>query len=94
MLNFFRKNKKPPQANWIMISGNCYTRQGIDIAVLRYKTQKFETCQPDHVAPNGLTIQQIAYAIAIIDGLINIAAAMPASSMPPLYRGRESTDEV
>ena len=70
-----------------MISGNYYTRQGIDIAVLRYETRKFEVCQPDHVAPNGLTIQQIAYAIAIIDGLINIAAAMPASSMPPPYQG-------
>jgi hypothetical protein len=89
MFNFFRKNKKPPQANWIMIviGGNCYTRQGIDIAVLHYGTQKFEVCKPDHVAPNGLTIQQIAYAIAIIDGLINITAAVPASSMPPLYQG-------
>lgn len=84
----FLTRKKPPQATWIYINGDIYMRQLTDIVVLYHKGPRiFRICKPDHVASNGVAVQQIAYAIAIVDNLISVDYVMPTESMPPMYRG-------
>jgi len=76
---FFRR-QKPPVFQGIYIDGNLYSRSGSDVAVRKGMTGGIEVCQPDHVAPNGVGVLQIAYAIALIEGLISMGAASPAYS--------------
>lgn len=71
MFNLFRR-QKPPIFQGIYIDGNLYSRSGSDIAVRYSCAGKAEICEAGHVAPNGVTIAQIAYAIALIEGMITV----------------------
>ena len=89
MFNFFHKDKKtaPIDGTWIYINGNVYSRQGLEIAVLRNGASELEVCKADHTASNGLTIQQIAYAIAIIDRLVAVDFIVPTPMLSSFRQG-------
>lgn len=65
---FRRRLKRGPDAQWIYISGNLYMRQGSDLVMIPAGSSSFQKLEPDHVAPNGVAVKQIAYAIAMIEG--------------------------
>jgi hypothetical protein len=74
MLRRFFRRQKPPAFQGIYIDGNLYSRSGSDVAVRKGMAGGIEVCQPDHVAPNGVSVQQIAYALAMIEGAIAISS--------------------
>jgi hypothetical protein len=71
MFSFFRRRKAPPQGCSIYINGHLYARVGDDIICIMPDRVRF-TCGDDHVAPNGVSITQIACSLAAIEGLVHI----------------------
>lgn len=76
MFNLFRPrvSKREFKHQFININGNTYFRRGSDVIRLEPGDQAGDgkICEADHVAPNGVTIAQIAYAIALIEGMIAV----------------------
>jgi hypothetical protein len=76
MFNLFnsRMPRKRSSFQFISINGNTYFRRGSDVIRLEPGDQAGDgkICEADHVAPNGVTIEQIAYAIALIEGMIAV----------------------
>jgi hypothetical protein len=64
----------PPEGCAIYVQGNLYMRQGSDLVCLSPGGDTSQVCGPDHIAPNGVAVQQIAYAIALIEGMVTIGA--------------------
>jgi hypothetical protein len=79
---FFSKPQRPSLNGYrsICISGNVYARIGSDLTAMEYGTQTLQVCGPDYVAPNGVPVKQIAYAIALIEGFISINDTVPVNS--------------
>jgi hypothetical protein len=74
MFNLFNRQPQPlPECACIYINGTVYTRRGVDIAMTQRDGSPM-TCPYDYVTPNGVTIRQIAYALAIIEGMITVEA--------------------
>ena len=69
---FRRRLKKGPDVQWLYISGTLYMREGSNVVMIPAGSSSFETCSPEHIAPNGVPVQQIAYALAMIEGAISI----------------------
>jgi hypothetical protein len=76
MFNFFRPRmpRKRSSLQFISINGNAYFRHQSDIIRLEPGDVAGDgkVCDADHVAPNGVTIAQIAYAVALIEGMIAV----------------------
>lgn len=77
MLSFFRRRaearRKIKQTLAVIhVHGNSYFRHEDDIVCYRSNENKFTACTLDHVAPNGVSIQQIACALAAIEGRIQV----------------------
>jgi hypothetical protein len=76
MFNLFRSRvpTREFKHQFININGNNYFRRGSDIIVLAPgdRAGDGKVCEAGHVAPNGVTIAQIAYAIALIEGMIAV----------------------
>lgn len=85
MFNLFRP--RVPQRGFrhqfININGNNYYRAGSDIIVLAPgdRLGDGKVCEAEHVAPNGVSIAQIAYAIALIEGMIAVTHNPYGSNM-------------
>ncbi|MGA1296949.1 MAG: hypothetical protein ACO3X1_16705 [Burkholderiaceae bacterium] len=77
---FRRPLKRGPDAQWIYISGNLYMRQGSDLVMILPGSSSFQTLEPDHIAPNGVAVKQIAYAIALIEGALAVGSIPPQRS--------------
>jgi hypothetical protein len=73
---FFRPRmpRKRSSLQFIGINGNTYFRRQSDIIRLEPGDVAGDgkVCDADHVAPNGVSIAQIAYAIALIEGRIAV----------------------
>jgi hypothetical protein len=88
---FRRHLKKGPDVQWLYISGTLYMREGSNVVMIPADqlregvwighggSSSFETCSPDHIAPNGVSVQQIAYALAMIEGAISISSTPQCS---------------
>ncbi len=61
----------------ICIQGNVYMRHGEDIFFLSRHSGCVGVCGIHHVAPNGVAIKQLAYALALIEGAIQIHDPTP-----------------
>lgn len=69
-----RMPRKRSSLQFISINGTVYFRRQSDIIRLEPgdRAGDGKICEADHVAPNGVTIAQIAYAIALIEGMIAV----------------------
>ena len=76
---FRRHLKKGPDMQWLYISGTLYMREGSNVAMIPAGSSSFETCSPEHIAPNGVSVQQIAYALAMTEGAISISSTPQCS---------------
>lgn len=65
-------NESLPRYCSVHIEGTSYLIADGEIAMLRYGASELVSCRPDHIAPNGVPIGQIAYALAIIEGTISL----------------------
>jgi hypothetical protein len=75
MFNLFRPRMPQQDAvPVIRINGNTYLRHQSDIIRLEPGDVAADgkVCDADHIAPNGVTIAQIAYAIALVEGRIAV----------------------
>jgi hypothetical protein len=92
MFNLFRPRmpRKRSSLQFISINGNTYLRRQSDIIRLEPGDVAGDgkVCDAHHVAPNGASIAQIAYAIALIEGRIaildNPSYSQPSSPTFPL----------
>ncbi len=83
MFNLFRRlagkqeaPATPQDFQGIYIDGNLYSRYGADIRMTTRDSDEVTIIsEPGHTAPNGVSIQQIAYAIAMIEGFISIGSS-------------------
>ena len=69
-----RMPRKRSSLQFISINGNTYFRRQSDIIRLEPGDAAGDgkVCDAEHVAPNGVTIEQIAYAIALVEGRIAV----------------------
>ena len=86
MFSFFRRRKAPPQGCSIYINGHLYARVDDDIICIMPDRVRF-TCGDDHVAPNGVSIAQIACSLAAIEGIIHIRLGTALHRSNPSYIG-------
>lgn len=81
MFNFFRRKYRGKNYKLLLICDNLYFVQGSDIVVVAGASVDAQVCGFDHVAPNGVGIKQIAYALALIDGAIAITDSPISTSV-------------
>ena len=84
MFNFLRRRKSnPPVCQAIYINGIMYRRDGESIVA--FVADRRGIVPTNHVAPNGVPIKQIAYALALIEGAIAIGDT-PSPRQEPSFR--------
>lgn len=75
-----KSQKKAFVRKMVIIEGTGYVRIESDIWVFSVdERHRPHVCPADHVASNGVHIQQIAYSLALIEGLIALSDTFTSS---------------